>query len=306
MRGDKEMQKLSKTILFASSIVVSAAMASYGQITGNLGSTSVSYGSALSVQTTPTGFGDSPGGADATGSEIDSAYGTIAGGNLYLFLAGNYENNGNHVNVFIATGAPGQSVLNIGGGPTESAMNGSTFSPGFQANFMYDANDYQGTVYSDQVLLPSGGPGVQSYEGAVPLTGGIGNGTLTDGIGLALVNTNGAGVTGSSVTGAGAVGVGMELSIPLSLLGVSSGPLLVLADINGGGDSYLSNQFAPGLPNGTANVGGGGPYSGPSSGAFNFGSTPGEFMVVVPEPSSISLVVVGLLGAIGMIRRRKA
>jgi hypothetical protein len=28
--------------------------------------------------------------------------------------------------------------------------------------------------------------------------------------------------------------------------------------------------------------------------------------VGIPEPSSISLVVVGLLGAIGMIRRRKA
>jgi hypothetical protein len=78
----------------------------------------------------------------------------------------------------------------------------------------------------------------------------------------------------------------------------------VLADINGGGNGFLSNQFLPGLPSGTGNVGGGGPYTDGSSSSFNFGSTPGEFFTVVPEPSTIGLVVVGLLGALG-IRRRK-
>jgi hypothetical protein len=90
----------------------------------------------------------------------------------------------------------------------------------------------------------------------------------------------------------------MELQIPLNMIGNPAGAVMVMADINGGGDSYLSNQFLPGLPVGSGNVG--------SPGSFNFSSTPGEYFTVVPEPSSISLVVVGLLGAITMVRRRKA
>ncbi len=80
---------------------------------------------------------------------------------------------------------------------------------------------------------------------------------------------------------------------------------MVLADINGGSDGYLSNQFLPGLAVGTGNVGGGGPYTGGSSSQFNLGSTPGAYFTVaaVPEPSSIALVVVGLLGAL-TIRRK--
>jgi len=92
------------------------------------------------------------------------------------------------------------------------------------------------------------------------------------------VNSNSG--TAASAAAADAVTTGMEVSIPLSALGGSGGPFLVLADVNGGGDSYLSNQFLPGLPVGTGNVGGGGPFTGPSSGAFNFGTTPGEFFVV--------------------------
>jgi hypothetical protein len=70
---------------------------------------------------------------------------------------------------------------------------------------------------------------------------------------------------------------------------------MVMADINGGGDSYLSNQFLPGLPVGTGNLGNGG--------VFNFSGTPGEYFTVVPEPSTIGLVVIGLLGAVGLRRR---
>ena len=73
---------------------------------------------------------------------------------------------------------------------------------------------------------------------------------------------------------------------------------MVLADINGNPDNYLSNQLLPGLPDGTGNLGGGGPYSGPASGAFNFGSTPGEYFTVVqvPEPSTFALLIGGVAG----------
>jgi hypothetical protein len=190
-----------------------------------------------------------------------------------------------------------------------SAMNGSVFSPGFQATYALDANDYSGTTYVEEYTLTA--PGVLSgaYVGAIGLTGGIGSGTP----GVASIgwnNTNAAGVNGNSGTAANpvaadAVNTGMEISIPLSALGNPSGPILVLADVNGGGDSYLSNQFLPGLPVGTGNLGGGGPFTGINGGTFNFGNTPGEYFdVSVPEPASL-----GLMGGMTMMlfaRRRKA
>jgi len=306
------MNRASKVILSVCSIIVSAALASYGGISGDLSTTSVSYGSALSVQTIGTGFGNAAGGNDsAGGSEADANYGTISSdGNLYLFLAGNFENNGNHANVFIQATGGGQNVLNISGGWTASAMNGSVFSPGFAPNLLIDANDYAGTLYTDTYFL-NGGGSVNNYIGAIPASStGIYPATTLAGITLALNNNNGAGVdgnTGNPEPGAGLTATtGLELAIPLSQLSYAGGPILVMEDVNGGGDGFLSNQFLLGLPAGTGNVGGGGPFSGPSSGAFNFGSTLGEFYTVVPEPSSIALVLVGLLGAFGMIRRRKA
>jgi hypothetical protein len=274
-----------------------------GSLTGD------GYGAALAIQGNPTGFGDSTigDGTSAGGSELDAAYGQISGGYLYLFLAGNHENNGNHVNIFIAGGAAGQNIL---AAPTTAtmggAMNGSVFSPGFSATFALDINDYSGTDYVEEYSLfgtPAGG-----YVGSIGLTGGIGSGTP----GVATIGdnqTNGGGITGSSATSAQALSVstGLEIAIPLSAIGYTGGSIMVLADINGGGDGYLSNQFLPGLPSGTGNVGGGGPYTGGSSGQFNFGSTSGQYFTVIPipEPSTIGLVLVGLLGAFA-IRRRKA
>jgi len=299
------MKRLSKNILIVGSVVVSAALATSVRAQ-NLNGTLNSgfYGSALAVQTINTGFGNSPGGGDATvGSELDAGYGVISGGNLYLFLSGNFENNGNHLNVFIGSSdVPGQNVLNIGSS-NEANMNGSTFSPGFNANYMIDINDYAGTAYTDGFSLPNGGQASQAYLGGVPsqASGVYSNWNLGP-FSLALNNTHtstmgAAGAALSGATSGAATTTGLELTIPLSTIGSPAGAVMVMADINGGGDSYLSNQFLPGLPVGTGNLG--------NPAVFNFGSTAGEYFTVVPEPSSISLVVVGLLGAIGMIRRRK-
>ena len=263
------------------------------------GTLDAGYGSALAIQGNPTGFGDSTvgDGTSAGGSELDAGYGTISGGNLYIFLAGNHESNGNHVNVFISGGAAGQSTLAVPTTATMQQMNGSKFSPGFQATFALDVNDFTGTNYVEEYTLtgvPAGG-----FVGSIPLSGGIGTGTP----GVSTIgdnNKNGGGITGSSATSAQAlsVGTGLELQIPLASIGWTGGSISVLADVNGGGDSFLSNQFLPGLPSGTGNLG--------NSGRFDFSGTAGQFFTVaVPEPSSIGLVVVGLLGAL-TIRRRKA
>ncbi len=175
-------------------------------VTGNLSTTPVNYGSnvpgtgALATQSINTGFGNSnytgtPNGPDANGSELDAAYGVVQNGNLDLFFSGNFENNGNHVNVFIDDGAvsapntpSGQNTLNISNGWTAAAMNGSVFSPGFNADLLLDANDYQGNLYVDQYNLNTSGS-TNSYLGAVALSAGIGKGSL-GGIGFGLNNSN--------------------------------------------------------------------------------------------------------------------
>ena len=270
-------------------------------LTGNLSTSGVSYGSPLAVQTINTGFGTSAGGGDASGSELDAGYGTISGGNLYLFLSGCYQNNGNHLNIFLGSSAGSQSTLNISGGWTASVMNGSAFSPGFNAGLMLDLNDSGGTLYVDQYVLSAGGS-ANTYLGSVALSSGIGSGTLGS-IGLALNNTHTStmGATGTALSGATSGAntlTGLELAIPLSLLGNPSGSVDVLADINGGNDGYLSNQFLTGLPVGYGNLGGT---------TFNFSSTPGQFFTVTPAPEPSTLALCGLSGTatLFLVRRRR-
>ncbi len=271
------------------------------------------YGSPLAIQTINTGFGNAGGGADsAGGSELDAAYGAISGGNLYLFLAGNTENNGNHLNVFIAGGAAGgQNVLNAPTGNTMGpAMNGSVFSPGFNATFAFDVNDYSGTLYSEEYNLIANTGG---YVGSLANSGtGIYAGS-DGGVTSIYLNNNNAstmGASGAALSGAtsGAnTTTGYELVIPLSAIGYGGGNIMVLADINGGSDGYLANQFLPGLPVGTGNVGGGGPYTGSSGSQFNFSGTPGEYFTVagVPEPVSMAFLGFSGLATLLAIRRRK-
>ena len=98
-------------LLFAALVTLALGVASQAQtIDGTLDG---SYGSAIAVQDTPTGFGDNTLGLanSANGSELDAAYATISGGNLNLFLAGNLESNNNGMYILFDTGSGGQNTI---------------------------------------------------------------------------------------------------------------------------------------------------------------------------------------------------
>ena len=192
-----------------------------------------------------------------------------------------------------------------------AAMNGSVFSPGFNATFAYDVNDYSGTLYSEEYNLIAGTGGYVGSLGnsSTGLYAGIdGSGQSTAGTINLYVNNNNAstmsGNAGDAYSGGAAVTTGYELVIPLSSIGYSGENIMVLADINGGSDGYLANQFLPGLAVGTGNLGGGGAYTGSSGSQFNFANTPGEYFTVVPEPASMALLGFFGLGSLLALRRR--
>jgi PEP-CTERM motif len=283
--------------------------AAQAQITGNLGTSSINYGSALAVQTINTGFGDSTGaggGDDLNGSELDAGYGVVSGGNLYLFLAGDVQGgtSPNSLQIFIGGGGStvGQSTLSTTISPL-SNMNGSTFASGFSATLAFTLNDYSGTLYTDGANLQTGG-GTGGYVGAVTLSGGIGSGAPAGGsyslpgfqeaFNNTQVGTMGASGTALSGSSSGAnTTTGLELLIPLADLGTISGNIEVMADIDNGGLNYLSNQFLTGLSVGSGNLG---------TSTF---SNAGYFIVPVPEPSTWALSGISGLSMLMMFRRRK-
>jgi glycosidase len=286
-------------ILFLASLLERIATTVNAQVSvdGTL-NYSEGYGSPLASQTVNTGFGDNSSdtsGRSNGGSELDAIYSVVYNGYLYLFIAGNVEANGNNINIFISDGQPGgQNVLEIGGSAPERSMNGSTFSPGFTANLMFTFTNSATILSVDEAVL-TGGSGTLSNLGTVALTGGAGNSQNLGGSGIEVGfnNLNIAGVNGNSGTAAtqtyvNEVNAGLELGIPLLALGNPTGSLHILVDINGTDFAYLSNQFFPGLPVGTGNLGAGGAY-GPGGGLFNFGSYSGEYVTVPVGPPSLTV-----------------
>ncbi|HTV62448.1 MAG TPA: hypothetical protein VMH30_07765, partial [Verrucomicrobiae bacterium] len=258
--------------LFAAASLLAPALCATGQNLNGTLNTSF-YGPPLYVQTINTGFGDNTGGGDASsGSELDAVYAQVSGGNLYLFIAGCFQNNGNYLNVFVAGGGAGQNILEVTNTASLHVMNGSTFTNGFQATWAFDMNDSSGTLYSEEYTLNAATNAPGGYVGALAESspgiaagndGGVAslylNNTLASGMGTAddalTVGPN----TGANTTN------GLEMVVPLSAIGYTGGSINVLVCISGGGDTYLSNQFLPGLAVGTGNLGGT---------TFNFGAVP--------------------------------
>jgi hypothetical protein len=168
-------------------------------------------------------------------------------------------------------------------------MNGSTFASGFNGTLAFTLNDFNGTLYTDGANLQTGGS-TGGFVGGVSLSGGIGSGAPSGGSYVLpgfLEAFNNTHVSGNPAT------TGLEMEIPLADLGTINGDIEVVADIDNGGLNYLSNQFLPGLPSGTGNLG---------TSTF---SNAAYFSVPVPEPSTWALTAMSGLSALLVFRRRK-
>ncbi len=251
-------------------------------------------------QNTQTGFGDNA-------SELDNFSWSSDGTNLYLFIGGNIEANGNRMVFFFSTSNPGQSTLNGLGGGDFDRMH-VTFDAGFggasrwvsfnaaNTDQLYgNAGSYNGSSWSEE------------YVGNSTVGGATFNPNGTSGIRAILNNSNTGGVTGGSGVGdssaAALVNTGLELCIPLSWLGYTGGQIRVAGWVNGGDNSYASNQFIGGFQGGQGNLGsdGNGVYTGNAN--FDLNDFDGDqYVTIVPTPGVAGLLG---LGALAMGRRRR-
>jgi formylglycine-generating enzyme required for sulfatase activity len=234
-----------------------------------------SYGAALAVQGVQTAFGNATQGAIdvAYGSEIDGIFAQVRGCVLYLVIAGNLEANFNKIDVFFDTRAGGQNRLR-GDNPEvdfnalqrmgdDGSGNGLTFDEGFAADFYLTfTNGIPGggsfSTFAHIATLETDGSGTGTYLGS----GRAGTDILwsrEDGVRIGLDNSNTAGVDGGQGPSDGSgVRTGVEIAVPLAVLGVNpiiSNSIKVCAFINGSGHDFISNQFIPGLPPNTHNLG---------------------------------------------------
>jgi hypothetical protein len=128
-----------------------------------------------------------------------------------------------------------------------------------------DYGAYDGNFKSDGVQVPYDGPLVQIQDGFTPniycnygpRTTAIDPLNPVAGLlGLFIDNSNIDGVTDTDVSDAGNVTTGTEIVIDLTEAGWDGvSDIRVMGFVSNEDATYLSNQFLPGLPNGTPNVG---------------------------------------------------
>ncbi|MCU0688339.1 MAG: hypothetical protein MUE97_01155, partial [Phycisphaerales bacterium] len=212
------------------------------------GSTGI-YGAAVAVQTCFTGFGNSNTGnavRSTNGSELNGLYvvRNDATSTLYVMVAGNLENNGNRLNIFIDSIAGGQNrILNTTSGfngllpnlgADASNTNGFTFDTGFEADYALSINcnfaaaPTNPQIFIDWATFPTELPPVGSFIGfagfppfgpaptfvlpagftALAATGGDG----TPDVRVAIDNRNTGGVLGTPVASGPSVAPSVDLA----------------------------------------------------------------------------------------------
>lgn len=287
-------------ILLGAGLMASVAMA--GVIDGqNIQADAGTDGLVLlAAQDTQTEFGDSTGTQDSSGgSELDLLYGSLAGGNLNLSIAGNLEANFNKMWIFLDAVPGGENVLqgdnNDGGFGEINNMAGLTFDAGFEPDHgirIEVGGGFLGIRYFD--LIDNVGGDISTGGGSGDLPTGPVAGNL--GVTWGWDNSNALGVEGGNglaVNDPFTADTGWEFQISLLDFFGDAGitEVGVSMFISNGDGGFLSNQVLPG-------IGGGGNLGGPSG--IDFNNIAGDQFAVIPEPAS--LLLLGLAGL--MLRRR--
>ncbi|MEA5557701.1 hypothetical protein [Nodularia spumigena] len=152
----------------------------------------------------------------------------------------------------------GQSVIDTSGlNPPPGGLRdltGTALDAPFAPDRLFFINTFGGNIYVDFATLTAGATASKTYLGRGSV--GSGEGTLIDGQGsqgvlVAMDNSNTSGVTGTSIENASGATTGFELFVPNSVLGIGSascGRVLALATIVTGNDGTWGNQTLPGLP----------------------------------------------------------
>ncbi len=227
-------------------------------------------------QNVPTTFGDNSD-ADtlaANGSEQDGLHAAIVGSDLHLLLTGNLETNFNKLEIFIDSKPGGQNTL-AGDNPDIdfnglNAMAGLSFDECFGADYYLNVSGGGSPVefFVNYAELRPGGTAI--FLGQAD-TAGTAVDLLND-VRIGIDNSNTAGVSATAVNTPDAVTTGIELRIPLSLVGGLNEHLRITAFINSDNHSFVSNKSLPGSGSAT-NLG--------SVGSVDFASLAGDQFTTV-------------------------
>ena len=229
---------------------------------------------------------------------------------LNLMFTGNLEGNFNKLSIFIdANDNVTTNILTTAGNDGAGAMDGMTFDTGFTPDYHIIAR--RGNAGGDKFDIDFADLSAGTFDFFEDIGGGVNDGfsastgaganTGISNIDVGFDNSNAAGIGAgdgaADQAAAAAVETGLELGISLADIG-ATGPVRVMLLQNGGAHDFLSNQTLGGLPAGTSNLG-----ANPNEANFNDFAGDQFFTVAVPEPTAVSIL--GVVGLLGLSRRRR-
>ncbi len=216
--------------------------------------------SLVATQTSPTNMGNNA-------AELNQLFVRAAEDGLRISVTGNVPTDGTALVLFVQSNPGGQQVLNTSALTPPPAglpqLSGTTMDTGFAPDHLFYVNFFSGSIYVDQVLLTSSGA-TKAYRGSGIVGSGVGTlggGTNPNGLLVAMDNSNVAGVSASSVAGAGTATTGVEVRVPYVDIALPTtaagraGRSLRIASTIVRTDGSMGNQWLPGCPSGTGNLG---------------------------------------------------